>query len=185
MAAVNAKSAVEGGKEEATDELAIIYTAAHLAREDLATTARRAFHTQPAFLTMLGLTGEEPRDTAGFIKGSTVLFDNAARPELAAILAENGYTPEFLASEHAKIVAFDRANQVQEAAKGTSEGGTLDQNTLLAQLHTEVMAYLDAAKIALRDRPDLQEKIGIKAPDRKAAAQKAAATKAAKKTADN
>ena len=62
----------------------------------------------------------------------------------------------------AKIVAFDQANQAQEAAKGTAEGGTAEQNVLLAQLHQEIVDYRTAAKIALRDRPDLQEKIGIK-----------------------
>jgi hypothetical protein len=130
---------------------------------------------------MMGIAGEEPNDTAGFIRAAYVLFDNAALPELAPALAERGYTAEFLAAERAKIAAFDQANQVQEAAKGAAKGGAADQNTLLAQLHAGVMAYLDVAEIALRDRPDLQEKIGIKAPDRKAAARKAAATKATKK----
>ena len=183
LAAVSVKEAVKGGKEQATDHLDIVYRAAHLAYQDLVTTARRAFHTEPARLTMLGIAGEEPRDTAGFIRAAYVLFDNAALPELAPALAERGYIPEFLAAERAKIAAFDQANQVQEAAKGAAEGGTADQKTLLAQLHTDLMAYLDVAEIALRDRPDLQAKIGIKAPDRKAAARKAAATRAAKKAA--
>ena len=181
LAAVSAKEAVKGSKEHATDQLAVVYQAAHLAYQDLVTTARRAFRAEPARLTMLGIAGEEPRDTAGFIRAAYVLFDNAALPELAPALADLGYTVEFLAAERAKIAAFDQANQVQEAAKGAAEGGTTDQKTLLAQLHTDLMAYLDVAEIALRDRLDLQEKIGIKAPDRKAAARKAAATRAAKK----
>ena len=183
LTAVSAKEAVKGGKEQATDQLAVVYQAAHLAYQDLAATARRAFHIEPARLTMMGIAGEEPNDTAGFIRAGYVLFDNAALPELAPALAERGYTAKFLAAERAKIAAYDQANQVQEAAKGAAKGGAADQNTLLAQLHTGLMAYLDVAEIALRDRPDLQAKIGLKVPDRKAAARKAAATRAAKKTA--
>ena len=50
------------------------------------------------------------------------------------------------------------------------------------------MDYLEAAKIALRGRPDLQEQLGIKVRNtrttaQKAAPKKAAATRAAKKKA--
>ena len=183
LAAVKAKEAVKGDKEYATDQLDRAYRAAHLAYQDLAATARRVFHVEPARLTALGLTSDEPHDTAGFIRAAYVLFDNAALPELAPDLAERGYPAAFLAAERGKIVAFDQANQAQEAAKGAAKGGATDQATLLAQLHTDLMAYLDVAEIALRGRADLQTKIGLKITDRKAAARQAVATRAARKAA--
>ena len=184
--ALGVKAAVKGAKELSTDQLEQIYHDAHLAYQDLAKTARRVFAAEQAKLTMLGLDGKEPRATAGFTLAAYRLFDNAALPDLQPALEDDGYTAEFLASERAKIEAFDEGNQVQEAAKGTSEGGTSAQNALLAKLHKAVMDYLAVAKIALRDRPDLQEQLGIKVRNTKTKAQqaaprKAAATRAAKK----
>ena len=172
--AVNTKVAVKGDKELSTDQVEASYQIAHLARQDLASAARHTYRAQPAKLAKLGLVGEEPVSTAEFITTSYTLFDNAALPDIQPDLEASGYTVAFLAEERAKLVAFDQANRAQEAAKGSAEGGTADQNALLAQLHREVMDYRAAAKIALRDRPDLQEKIGIKVRNTKTAAKKPA-----------
>lgn len=134
-------------------------------------------------LTKLGLAGKEPRGTAGFIQASYTLFDNAAE---TGLLAEFGYAGEMIASERAKITAFDQANQAQEAAKGAAQQATQDQDAALAMMNDWVAQYLKIAKVALRGKKQLLEKIGVAARTTKTAAQraapkKAAATRAAKK----
>lgn len=175
--AVSGKTGGLGAKKDATGQVGTSYAVAHRAYQDLAQTARKAFHKDQAKLAILGLTGPEPDSTAGFLKAAKTLFDNAKTPAIQAVLGEYGYTTEFLASERAKIDAFDQSDQSQEAAKGTSEGATSTQNKKLADLNEWVSIYLGIAEIALRDRPDLQEKIGIKVRNQKTAAQRAAAKK--------
>ena len=134
-------------------------------------------------LATLGLTGKEPRDTAGFIQAGYTLFDNAAE---SGLLAEFGYDAERIAAERAKIEAFDTANQAQEMAKGASQQAAQDQEAALAKMNEWVAQYLKIAKVALRGKKQLLEKIGVTARTSKTAAQraapaKAAATRAAKK----
>jgi hypothetical protein len=132
----------------------------------------------------LGLAGKQPRGTAAFIAAGYTLFDNAGS---VAALANLGYTEEKIAAERGKIEAFDSANQVQEAAKGAAQQATQDQDAALAAMNDWVMTYLKIAKVALRNKKQLLEKIGVaartaKTATQRAAPQKAAATRAAKKS---
>ena len=79
-----------------------------------------------------------------------------------------------LAAERAKIEAFDQANQAQEMAKGAAQQATQDQDAALAALSEWVAQYLKIAKVALRGKKQLLEKIGVTARTSKTAAQKAA-----------
>ena len=175
--AVSGKTGVHGAKKDATSQVDQSQAAARLAYQDLAKTARKAFRDDKAKLAILGLSGPEPDSTAGFLNAARTLFDNAKTPAVQAVLQDYGYTPEFLASERAKIDAFDQSDQSQEAAKGASEGATQTQQQKLADLNAWVSTYLGIAQIALRDRTDLQEKIGIKVRNQRTAAQRAASQK--------
>jgi hypothetical protein len=110
-----------------------------------------------------------PKDTAGFLAAAYTLFDNAAS---LAVLADYGYDTEKMQAEREKLVLMDASNQNQEAALDT--------------LNEWVAQYRKIAKVALRGKKQLLEKIGIAARTSKTAAQraapkKAAATRAAKK----
>jgi hypothetical protein len=170
--AVSGKTGGRGAKENATGQVGQSYAVAHRAYQDLAQTARKAFRKDKAKLVTLGLSGPEPDSTAGFLKAAKTLFDNAATPAIQIVLQEYGYTPEFLASESAKITAFDQSDRSQEAAKGSSEGATGNQNKMLADMNDWVSTYLGIAQLALRDRQDLQEKIGIKVRNQRPSSKK-------------
>jgi hypothetical protein len=112
-------------------------------------------------------------------------FDNAAS---SGLLSDFGYDADKLAAERGKIEAYDAANQAQEAAKGSAQQATQDQEAALAAMNDWVAQYLKIAKVALRSKKQSLEKIGVTARTTKTAAQraapkKAAATRAAKKTA--
>ena len=130
----------------------------------------------------LGL-GKEPRGTAALTQAGYTLFDNAAD---SGLLADFGYDADRIAAERAKIEAFDTANQAQEMAKGASQQAAQDQEAALTKMYDWVAQYLKIAKVALRGKKQLLEKIGVaarttKTAAQKAAPQKAAATRAAKK----
>jgi len=71
-------------------------------------------------------------------------------------------------------------------AKGTAQQASQDQEAALKAMNDWVAQYLKIAKVALRGKKQLLEKIGVTARTTKTAAQrdapkKAAATRAAKK----
>lgn len=181
LAAVNAQKSGRGNQKTATADLKAKEKDARDAYQAAAKVARAALDKDG--LAKLGLAGKEPRDTAGFIAAGYTLFDNAAE---SGLLAEFGYDADRLAAERAKIEAFDQANQAQEMAKGAAQQATQDQEAALKAMNDWVAQYLKIAKVALRGKKQLLEKIGVTARTTKTAAQraaprKAAATRAAKK----
>lgn len=125
-------------------------------------------------LTALGLSGKMPADTAGFLAAGYTLFDNAARLER---LSSFGYTTERLTAERGKITAYDLTNQKQEATKGAAQQATREQEAALRALNEWVAQYLKIAKVALREKPELLEKLGIAARTSLTAAQRTARKK--------
>ena len=119
-----------------------------------------------ATLTGLGLTsGPAPRPIAAFLLYADTLFTNAlsASSDVKAKLATRGYNDVRLNSEKAKITALHTANQAQEQAKGTSQDLTPQQKQTLTKLDDAIMLYRKLARRALKGRPQLLEKLGIKA----------------------
>jgi len=160
LAAVNAQKAAEGAQQQATTELKTAEKDARDAYQALAKVSRAIFKDDKARLTALGLTGSAPLTTSGFIAAASTLFDNAAA---APSLSEFGYDGERLASEKEKITAFDLANQRQEAAKGATQQATREQTTALTNLDAWHAQYLKIARVALRGKKQLLEKIGVAA----------------------
>ena len=173
LAAVNAQKSCKGEQKTATADLKVALTDARDAYQALAKVARATLSKEEQ--TGLGL-GKEPRGTAAFIQAGYTLFDNAGD---VAALADFGYDADKLAAERAKVEAYDQANQAQEMAKGAAQQATQDQDAALAAMSDWVAQYLKIAKVALRGKKQLLEKIGVLARTSKTAAQKAAPAKAA------
>lgn len=174
VAASNAADATAGGQETATEEALKAQTAAQAAYQDLAKVARAVFKNEESRLTSLGLKGSMPRTTAGFLAAAETLFENAAS---APSIAEYGYSPEKLESELAKVRAYGEADQRQEAAKGEAQNASASKLSALQSLDEWLAQYLKIARVALRGKPQLLEKLGVTARTSKTAAQRAAAKK--------
>ena len=183
LSAVNAEKSAAGTQQESTRLLAQAEKSARDAYQSLAKVARAVFLKDKSQLNALGLNGSTPKDTAGFLAAAYTLFDNA---RTLPALADYGYDSPKLQSERAKIAAYDTANQQQEAAKGAAQQSTRGQDAALGALNAWTSQYLKIARVALRDKPQLLEKLGVLARTSKTAAQRAApkkasATRAAKK----
>jgi len=160
LAAVAAQKSAAGAQLQATQELVEAEKSARDAYQALAKVARAIFKDDRARLTALGLTGAAPRSTAGFTASAPALFENAAG---APTLAAYGYDAGRLAEERAKIAAFDLANQKQEAAKGAAQQASREQKTALASLEAWRAQTIKIARVALRGKRQLLEKIGVPA----------------------
>ncbi len=188
-AAVNAQTAATGRQRQASLQARDAEERARDSYQALAQVARAVFMRNTAHRATLGLVGSAPQGTAAFLAAATTLFGNVlAQAEIMGVLADYGYDAKRLASEHAVITAFDYATQAHVAALGAAQQATRDQQAALEKLNQWLAQYLKIAKIALRAKPDLIEKLGGLARSSRTLAQreapkKAAATRAARKTA--
>jgi len=171
-AAVQAQILATGAQREATQAELEARKAAIDAYQSLAKVVRAA--CPPAQRIGLGLGGNMPTSTGRLLETAYALFDNAVT---LTSLASFGYTPEKLAAERARIAAYDEANRKQEAAKGAAQQATREQDTALQALNEWTAQYLKIAKVALREKPQLLEKLGIAARTAPTAAQRLARRK--------
>jgi hypothetical protein len=176
MAAVQAHKAAMGTQKKATLDFQEAEKEAQKAYRALAKIARAISGGNESVLTTLGLTGEWPNSTAKLLTAAYTLFDNAVR---VPALADYGYESARLEAEREKIVAFDLANQRQEAAKGATHQTTRGQAAALAALAAWKAQYLKIASVALLEKPHLLEKIGAHTRARTRATPHAAPEKAA------
>ncbi len=185
--AVSAAAAATGAQKQTTEDLLKAQKTALTAYQDLSTVAKAVLKGNGGALTKLGLDRPMPRTTAGFTAAGYILFDNAtADPDIKSKVGTRGYTDEKLATERAKIVAFDEADDHQEAAKGANQQASNAEASAMKKLNDWMAEYRKIAKIALREKKNLLEKLGIPVRNTKTKAQrnapmKSAATRAAKK----
>ncbi len=188
MQAVKNKTAIAGNQFQATEELKKAEKEAYDAYQSLVKVAKAAWMNDKAKLAQIGVTGPMPKRIADFLVKAYTVFDNILNtPELKEDLSHFGYDENKLNSEREKIVRYDQANQKQEAAKGAAQQATKDQEVALKNLNGWFSQYVKIARVALKDRKQLLEKIGIlvysnKTPAQRQAPQKAAATRKQKKT---
>ena len=188
-AAIKKQVANHGDQKDSTSRLLSAEKTARVAYQNLAQVARAAFQRDKAKLSALGLDNPMPKPLPLFITMATTLFDNASHTaEIADILKSYGYNADKLSKERGKIVELSAANQAQEAAKGSAQQATFEQNKAMEALDYWMGCFVKVAKVALREQPQLLEKLGIlkrggKTAAQRKAPQKAAATRAAKKAA--
>jgi len=164
LAAVNEQVAAAGAQRQATARLKTAEKEARDAYQSLAKVARAIFAGNPTRLSALGLTGVMPKDIAGFLAAGYTLFDNAlTNEEIKTALLPYGYPEAKLQSEKARIAAYDGANQTQEAAKGAAQQATREQDARLKEMQEWLAQYIKIARVALRGKKQLLEKIGVPA----------------------
>lgn len=156
--AIAAQEQASGAQQAASEALAAAKTQATDAYQALAKVARAV--APKSALAGLGLTGPMPRASAAFQTAANSLFTNAAT---LPALAQYGYDAARIAAERAKIDAFAQADQAQEAAKGAAQQATRDQDAALTALNKWLAQYIKIARVALRAKPELLEKLGVAA----------------------
>ena len=92
-AAVNVQVSAAGAQRLATARACAAERQAHASYQALARLARAVFQYERGFQVVLGLGGEMPRDTAGFLFAAHMLFRNArASPRISATLRTTATT---------------------------------------------------------------------------------------------
>jgi len=155
-----------GEQKSRTEQLKADWDIAKNTTATFRTVCQELLKNEPGVLDGLGIRkGAAPRTIAAFLLYADTLFANAlsASATVKAKLATRGYNDARLTSEKAKITALHTANQAQEQAKGKAQDLTPQQQKVLSDLDDEIMLYRKLARRALKGRPQLLEKLGIKA----------------------
>jgi hypothetical protein len=155
-----------GEKHGQTQQVKDAWTTAKDATATFRLVCTEVLKSEPGALVSLGISsGRAPQALGAFLVYADNLFTNAltASASVKAKLAARGYNDARLTAEKGKIDALHAANQAQEQAKGTAQDLTPQQKAALAELDDAIMLYRKLARRALKARPQLLEKLGIKA----------------------
>lgn len=151
-----------GDQYEATDEFKAARAAANKPYMVFVKVGRVAFKNDRAMFQTLGLDGKRKISTSGWLSQVKQFYINAlGDPDCLAKLAEFGQTQEKLEAGHALFETAELANAKQEKEKGESQQATIDRDEAFELMSDWVADYKAIARIALEDKPQLLEKLGI------------------------
>lgn len=85
----------------------------------------------------------------------------SADPALAAAFASVGHTAERLAAERALVAQLEAATAVQARQRAEARQAVVEQGVALEALQAWISRMRIIARVTLRDRPDLQAKLGL------------------------
>ena len=108
----------------------------------------------------LRLAGSTARDRAGLLQDAGAFYDLlAARPDLAAPI--RGLDAEAITEGQARVATAREAQVAQSAEAGEAQRATTLRDDAVARLRAHTAELASVAKLALSDRPQLREKLGL------------------------
>lgn len=131
----------------------------------LAQVARVAFKKEPGIATQLAIAGARKRTLSGWLEQAKVFYDNAlSNADIGSKLGEFGITQEKLQGGKAEVEAIEGLNAAQEEEKGEAQQATYTRDVAIDVLSDWLEDFLDIAEVALSDRPQLLEALGVVVP---------------------
>lgn len=136
---------------------------------ELAKTVRALYLAGSVERMALGVTGPTPKSAAKFLSAALTLYTNALNQgAIGQALAAHGFDTAKLERGLALTAEYQQMVRAQLAAASAAVQATSNRNEALAALQKWTARYVEIAKIAMEDRPDLAGTLGI--AQRKAAA---------------
>jgi hypothetical protein len=123
---------------------------------------RVALVDEPEILRQLNATGARNRSLAGWLKDSKIMYTNILNnPEVIEVLREYGYTPEKLFKESEDVTKVEQLHSLQLKEKGLAQQSTIERDKAFDELCKWYSKFRAIARIALYDKPQLLESLGI------------------------
>jgi hypothetical protein len=123
---------------------------------------RVAFVGEPEMLKRFNATGKRNKSLSGWLRDARILYDNLLNnSEVLAVLANFGYTVEKLNSELAAVNEVENLHSKQLGEKGEAQQSTLERDKAFDELCKWFSSFRSIARIALYDKPQLLEALGI------------------------
>jgi hypothetical protein len=124
--------------------------------------ARVALVGQPEQLLKFNATGKRNKSLSGWLRDARVFYTNLLNsPEALAEITKFGYTVEKLEKELELVNEVENLHSQQLKEKGEAQQLTLDRDAAFDELCKWYGSFRAIARIALFDKPQLLEVLGI------------------------
>ena len=178
--AVGLASGTAGDQGLASEDADSAWKAVRGAYQDLAKIARAMFLRRTEVLSLLGLNKPMPRAAGDFALAFNKLFNTGAyTPEITAKFLAKGYDSSKYSECRGLFGEWENAAGLHKAAVGDAEVAAEEQEKKLKLMVDWVAEYFKIARVALKERPQLLEKIGVLVRRTRTKAQRGAPAKAA------
>lgn len=127
--------------------------------------ARIALRDRRGVAAKLNLRGRRKKAIAGWIVQVRQFYDNLlSDADLMESMAEFGVTQAKLEAGRAQVDAVEEANRIQDKLRGEAQDATQARDAALEALDRWMSDFIAIARLALKERPQLLEKLGIVVP---------------------
>ena len=165
LSAQQQQKAEYGDQYNATDQLNQNWETAKASYNKLLKIARVAFKDNPGIAGTLALNGAREATLSGWLLQAQQFYTNAlANPDILSALASYGITEEKIALAKADTEAVVAAKSLQTKEKGEAQSATQTRNQALEELRDWMRDFIEIARIALAEQPQLLETLGIVEP---------------------
>lgn len=124
--------------------------------------ARSRFKTDRSVQKKLGLQGARKKDIPGWVAQTRQFYLTALSDEaIKTALISEGISEVKLQAGKQMVDEVETAFLQQQSNRGNAQQSTLDRNQSIAQLEEYLSNKRTRARIALADKPQLLEKLGI------------------------
>ena len=154
-----------GDQFQATDALNGLWAQADADYMRYVKIARIALKDDHAAFQKLALSGIRKKSLSGWMAQAKQFYLNALA-DMAVITKLSGYgvTQEKLQAGMELLAHTETANATQKKEKGEAQQATLDRDKAIDQLEDWLSDFVAITRIALEDKPQLLEKLGIVEP---------------------
>ncbi len=154
-----------GDQFEATGELKDIWEEADQQYMRFVKVARIALRDDHSLYQKLDLGGTRKVSLAGWLAQAKQFYLNAlGDATVLEKMATYGMTREKIEAGKALLDQTEAANAAQEKEKGEAQQATQERDKAIDELEAWLADFLAIARIALEDKPQLMEKLGVVEP---------------------
>ncbi len=127
--------------------------------------ARVALKSEYALYRKLGLNGVRKKTLSGWFAQAKQFYLNAlADADVMEKMSVYGMTQIKLEAGKTLLEELETANAVQEKEKGEAQQATLERDNAIDQLEEWLSDFIAIGRIALEEKPQLLEKLGVVEP---------------------
>jgi hypothetical protein len=154
-----------GNQYKASDEFEETFKEIQKSYSRFRRLARVAFRENAYVLRSLGLLIKTQNSLSGFLKQSRQFYNTAReKEEILTGLAKFGVSKEELEVELPKLDHIERLKENQEYEKSTAQQSTKDRDEAIDKLDRWLLDFYEIARIALEEKPQYIEMLGIVEP---------------------
>jgi hypothetical protein len=123
---------------------------------------RVAFHREPGKLQDFHATGKRHRSLSGWLNDARILYTNLQEtPGALETMMQYGYTDKRLQEEQQQVEEVAQLHSLQLEETGAAQQSTQDRDRAFDELCDWYSDFRAIARVALYDKPQLLEGLGI------------------------